>query len=83
MEVIVTDSVDWKDVAHRLAIEVADLRQRLLGLATVLPPDFLVYLDAPFNAEAGTFEVLDGWNETAVVKSDVVTELNALWQRLS
>lgn len=77
------ESVDWKDVAHRLAAEVADLRRRLIGLAAVLPPDFLNYLDAPFDEAAGTFEALDKWDETAVAKSDVVTELNALWQRLS
>ena len=79
----VSEPVDWKKVAERLQAEVADLRQRLVGLAAVLPPEFLGYLDAPFDEQAGTFEPLDGWDETSVTKSDVVTEINALWQRLS
>lgn len=78
-----TENTDWKTVAQQLAAELEQLRTRIVGLAAVLPAEFLTYLDAPFDRQAGRFEVLDGWDETSVAKSDVVTEVNALWQRLS
>jgi len=79
----VNGDTDWKALAERLAAELEELRARLVGLAAVLPPEYLTYLHAPFDRAAGTFEVLDGWDEIDIVKSDVVTEMNDLWRRLS
>jgi hypothetical protein len=78
-----SDDAEWKDVASRLAGEVDRLRRHLLGLAEVLPPEYLPYLDAAFDRDAGTLDPLDGWDETAVEKSDVIKDLQALWQRLA
>jgi len=73
----------WERVAGELAEELHRLRRILLGLAEVLPPQYLPYLDTEFNSAAGTFDALTGWDETAVITSDVITELEALWQRMT
>ncbi|MGZ7032799.1 MAG: hypothetical protein ACXVIJ_12610 [Thermoanaerobaculia bacterium] len=78
-----SEPADWKDVAIELSREVDRLRRILLGLAEVLPPEYLTYLDTAFERTPGDFDSLNGWHETEMVKSDVITELEALWQRLT
>jgi hypothetical protein len=77
------ERVEWREVAEQLEAEVEQLRRQILGLAEVLPPEYLGYLDSPFDRAVGMLDALDGWNETAMEKSDVITTLEALWRRLT
>ncbi len=68
------------------AARLAELRQRILALALVLPPEYLRYLegDLPsFETEAAATELFTGWDDTPqMTPSHVRDEMERLWRRL-
>ena len=62
---------------------VAELRQRLIRLAHVLPAEYLPYLDG--EADEGDAARATAWpgvdDSTNIVRSDVEAELASLWDR--
>lgn len=77
------DLLYWRGRAEALAAANQALRERLLRLARILPPEYLPAVDgAALDLAPG--DLFEGWDETAApIPSDVVTELSLLWARLS
>jgi hypothetical protein len=65
---------------------VAELRDRLIALARILPPDYVRLLDreaAAVEAAAPSWSILEGWQDSVVMKSSHVgPEMQRLWARL-
>ncbi len=78
---------DWQAEADELRLVVGRLRARLVALAKVVPIEALDLLEKSpeeLAGSVGSWDIFEGWDETtALVKSDVETELKLLWARLA
>lgn len=74
----------WKTWAEELQRELQEARRRLLFLASLLPPDYLFYLDSAMDlVTLRDPDPLDFWTETyQPASSDIVRELTELWRSL-
>lgn len=76
----------WRRRALDAEARLKELRERLLALALVLPPEYLGYLDGDSPAldeAAATAELFLGWDDTPfLTPSHVFDEMDRLWKRL-
>lgn len=80
------DAAYWKARTRALEAELERLRERLVALVRSAPIEtvtLLRYDPAALSRRAAVADVYEGWEDTVEVRrSDVATELRALWERL-